>query len=377
MWLIIDRENNKDPVAPTLGDRAFLGRFTILHDTGGDDGVRRVPGGFGNIAEVVGQLDPQRIGINVSDVWNNGDGLSKALYDRLEAALGEASTRLVSAEDLSNEWLETKTPEEISAYRHVAGVTHDIISEAFSNRVIVPDVTTVGDVNWWIAQKIADLGLQGWAFSVVIQRSPQNRRMYDDPPELFSIDEPSSMSFRGEMSREDVVIRRGDILHSDIGTEYVGLNTDNQQHSYILRDGETDVPEGLKEALRRANRVQDIFMSEFQLGRTGNEIRDATLQRATAEGLKAMIYTHPIGYHQHSGGTVLGGYSSRAQVDSLPRGRHPLRNNTVYSIELENIYAVPEWEDLEVEIALEEQGVFTEQGASFLDGRQVKWFLIR
>ncbi len=371
MWLIIDRENNKDPVAVTLGDRMFGGNFTIINNRDGNAGIERMRGSFGRIAQIVKDLDPNTIGINTSDLWNNGDGLTKALHDQLLKALENYTDRLVSAENLSNEWLETKIPQELDVYRHVCGVTHDIISEAFSNKVIIPGVTTTTDVEWYISQRIAELGLKGWAFSIVIQRSPENLAKFDDNPGLFSIEMPSSSFAR------EVVIQRGDLLHSDIGLEYFGLNTDNQHHAYILRKGETDVPEGIKQALRNSNRLQDIFMSEFKEGRTGNEITRATLKRAQEEGLRAMIYTHPIGYHQHSGGTVLGADNEYAQINPIPKGEYPLHYNTAYSIELETLTIIPEWDGKDIEIALEEQGVFTQEGAYFLDGRQTKFFLIK
>ena len=40
----------------------------------------------------------------------------------------------------------------------------------------------------------------------------------------------------------------GDLLHVDFGITYLRLNTDQQQHAYILRPGETDVPEAIKTA---------------------------------------------------------------------------------------------------------------------------------
>ena len=370
MWLILSQENNKDPVAVTLGDRLFLGRSMIIYNTGTGEGVRRYGGGIGQVKELVNELDPKTIGINTSNLWNTGDGLTKGLYDKLVSALGDDEDRLVSAENLSNEWLETKTDRELSVYRHVAGVTHDVISEAFSNKVIIPGVTTTEDVRWFIAQRFNDIGIKGYGFTVELQRSPSDRKRYGSPSVPLEYDADSKMS-------GDVVISRGDIIHSDIGSEYLGLNTDNQQHAYVLREGETDVPQGLKQALQNSNRLQDIFMSEFVEGRSGNDITFRTLDRARREGLKPMVYTHPIGYHQHSGGTIMGADSDYAQYNPLPKAEYPLHYNTVWSIELETVTAIQEWDGMEVEISLEEEGAFTEdKGAYFLDGRQTQWFII-
>ncbi len=68
------------------------------------------------------------------------------------------------------------------------------------------------------------------------------------------------------------VILRGDLLHTDFGILALGLTTDTQHMGYVLREGETDAPEGLKEALRRSNRFQDILLEEMIPGRTGNQV---------------------------------------------------------------------------------------------------------
>jgi hypothetical protein len=374
MWFILDRENNKDPVAVTLYKKpfpGFLGRSVIFYNRPNGTGVERYRGGIPRLKTLIDELSPSRVGLNISELWNNGDGLTKGLYDRLVRELEDSVGRLVSAEDLSNEWLETKTKRELSVYRHVAGVTHDIISEAFSNKVIVPGITTVNDVSWWIAQRMTDLGIRALFYIVEVQRSPKDRTLYGNASVALGFNDDSKLN-------GDIVIQRGDIIHSDIGMEYLGLNTDNQHHAYVLRDGETDVPQGLKQALKNSNRLQDIFMSEFVEGRSGNEITRRTLERARSEGLEPMVYTHPIGYHQHSGGTIMGADSEFAQHNPLPKAEYPLHYNTVWSIELETITAIPEWGGMEVEVALEEQGAFTEErGTYFVDGRQTRWFVIR
>ena len=68
------------------------------------------------------------------------------------------------------------------------------------------------------------------------------------------------------------VIQRGDVLHCDVGITYLRLNTDTQEMGYVLRRGETDVPDGLMRALAAGNRWQDLLTAQFVTGRTGNEI---------------------------------------------------------------------------------------------------------
>lgn len=381
MWIIICREYNEDPVYLTMvPEPSMAARRTsilIFHDQGEKEGVARLTGSFYgmgkwyksiytdktkdqmvNLADYIEKSDPQKIGINESETWAFGDGLSASFKAKLVKVLKpQYIKRLVSAENLCVGWLETRCPRELSIYRHICGIAHDIIAEFFSNEVIVPDITTTSEVVWWIRQKFTDLGLETWFQpSVSIQRSAKEANKYKD---------------QGNRN----VIRRGDLLHCDIGIVYLGLCTDTQQNAYVCHIGEEDAPEGLKEALRRGNRLQDIVMAEHQLGRTGNEVLRSSLEKAKAEGLNPSVYCHPLGIHGHAAGFVVGLWNRQ---DGVPvRGDYPLYYNTCYAIEMNNKYKVPEWDKKEVQIGLEEGGVFTEAGCKFIDGRQTKLFLIK
>lgn len=380
MWLIVCREYNEDPVYLTLvPEPTMAARRTsilIFHDKGEEEGVVRLTGSFYGmgkwyksiytdqskdqmevLADYIKKSDPKKIGINESETWAFGDGLSASFKALLVETLGpELSARLVSAENLCVGWLETRSPRELSLYRNICGIAHDIVAEFFSNRVIVPNATTTEDVVWWIRQKITNLGLETWFQpSVSIQRSKKDEGLYED-----NLD----------------VIRRGDLLHCDVGIVYLGLCTDTQENAYVCRIGENDAPEGLKEALRRGNRLQDIVMTEHRFGRTGNEVLRSSLEKARSEGLSPAVYCHPLGVHGHAAGFVVGLWNRQ---DGVPiRGDYPLYYDTCYAIEMNNRTNVPEWGDQEVRIGLEEDGVFTaDSGCQFIDGRQTKLFLIK
>jgi hypothetical protein len=381
LWLVINREYNEDPVYLSLVPRPtmYARRTSILifHDLGLEKGVERLSGSyygmegwykgtwvdkkkkqFESLAEVIKSLNPKRIGINMSENWAFGDGLTASLKAKLEKALGpELSSRFVSAENLSVGWLETRSPQEMSVYRHICGIAHDIIDEFFSNRVITPDVTTTDDVVWWIRQRVTDLGLETWFQpSISIQRSKKDTAKF----------------------AEKNVIRRGDALHCDFGIGYLGLCTDMQLQAYVCRSGETDAPEGLKEALRRANHLADVFMGEFVLGRSGTAIVTSAMTKGEAEGLRPLIYMHPIGVHGHGAGCVADARPPEsAPEDNLERGKYPLFLNTAYSIEFSSTTAVPEWDNQDVRIGYEEDALFTEDGCRFIDGRQTRFYLIK
>jgi hypothetical protein len=382
MWLVINREYNEDPVYLSLVPRPTMSArrtsILIFHDLGPDKGVERLSGSyygmegwykgtwvdkkkkqFESLAEVIKARNPKRMGINTSEDWAFGDGLTASLKVKLEKALGpELSSRFVSAENLCVGWLETRSPQEMSVYRHICGIAHDLISEFYSNRVITPDVTTTDDVVWWFRQRVTDLGLEVWFQpSISIQRRKT---------------EPSASP------ADKKVIRRGDMLHCDVGLTYLGVCTDMQLQAYVCRIGETDAPEGLKEALRRANRLADVFMGEFIEGRSGTAIVTAAMKKGEAEGLRPMIYMHPIGVHGHGAGCVADARPPESAPEDNPeRGKYPLFPNTAYAIEFSSTSAVPEWDNQDVRIAYEEDALFTENGCRFIDGRQLKLYLIK
>jgi Xaa-Pro aminopeptidase len=376
MWLVLCEEYNEDPVYLSLVPFASFSsrRLTMLvmFDRGAEKGVERFSVnryGIGRLfptvwkaneedqwqalARAVKERGPKRIGIDESDVFAFGDGLSASKKARLVQALGpEYAKRLASAERLAVGWLERRLPEEIEVYHHIAAIAHAIIAEAFSPAVVTPGVTTTSDVEWWMWEKVRSLGLSTWF----------------DPG--ISLQRPKSSPFK-----DSPVIHPGDLLHCDFGINYIKLDTDTQQHAYVLRPGETDAPQGLKNALAQGNRLQDILLGEMKEGLTGNQILAAALKRAKDEGLKPSIYTHPLGVHGHAAGPTIGLWDMQGGVPGP--GDYPLFPDTVHSIELNVRAAVPEWGGQEVQIALEQDAAFTRAGASFLDRRQTALILIK
>lgn len=389
LWLIICGEENEDPVYLTLMPEPALmasgTTFIVFHDRGKEAGVERFASGayvpikhmykslpridkknrFEMLADFIKKSNPKKIGINVSDSWHFGDGLAASKEKKLRQLLGpEMSTRLVSAEKLCVGWLETRSPQELSIYRHICGIAHDMIAEMLSNKVIIPDVTTTDEVVWWWRQKVNDLGLITWFQPTLrIQRFVEGEGV-------------KAIGYGGRPAETEYsVIQRGDLIHCDVGIVYLGLATDTQQLAYVCRVGEDDAPEGLKQGLKNANRLQDIFMQEFEEGRSGYDVASSASEKAKVEGLKPLIYSHPIGFHGHGAGPTLGSY--RRGLRRSPRGDYPLFLNTCYSIELNNAFNVPEWGNGKVKFYLEEDASFTSEGCKFIDGRETKLYLIK
>jgi hypothetical protein len=179
------------------------------------------------LSKVVQQRNPKTIAVNISQTHAFSDGLSAGEWEQLQEALGaEFAARTIRAESLALDYISIRIPEMLPHYKRMMEIVHTIIAEAFSNKVISPEKTTTQDVVWWMRQKAHDLGFGTWFYtSVDVQRQAADLSNISDP-----------------------VIQLGDVLHCDFGISAMRLNTDTQHMGYALRDGETDVPEGLKKA---------------------------------------------------------------------------------------------------------------------------------
>ncbi len=384
MWLVLNREYAEDPVYFSLvPDPVFAARRTtmlVFFDRGEEEGVERLTVsryGLGDLyegaweggdleeqwvrlAEVIRERDPRKIAVNTSRHWAVADGLTAGLHERLTEALGpKLSARLVSAEDLVVRWLETRTARELEIYPHVVALARSIIAEAFSERVITPGVTTTDDVAWYIRQRYADLDLPIWFMPDVDLQRRGGECEADSP-------------FCGGSSD---VIRRGDILHTDVGICYLRLCTDTQEMGYVLRPGEKSVPRGLVEAMAVGNRWQDLLTAEFATGLTGNEILARAAAAAEAEGIVFSIYSHPIGLFGHAPGPTIGMWDN--QGPTPVKGDWRLYPDTAYAIEGNVKVELPEWDGQLVQIKLEQSAAYDGTGVDYLAGRQTDWHVVR
>jgi hypothetical protein len=131
------------------------------------------------------------------------------------------------------------------------------------------------------------------------------------------------------------------MLWTDFGVVALNLHTDTQHLGYVLREGETDVPAGLKRCLASSNRLQDILLEHMEPGLTGNEILASTLAQMRSEGIDGTVYTHPIGDHGHGAGPLIGRWDGQEGVPV--RGDAVLLPSTWHSIELQATTPIPEW----------------------------------
>jgi Xaa-Pro aminopeptidase len=384
MWVVISREYNEDPIIKTMlpGDWHAARRRTVLlfyypgnnkpveklaisrYDVGKTIkaawDMKKYPDQWDQLVALINKYNPKKIALNYSKDFGHADGLTFTEHGELLNKLPKTQkAKVTSAEKLAVAWLETRTEKEMTIYPQLIRITHDIVNEGFSEKIITPGITTSSDVEWWFRDKFRALGLDTWFHPTVdIQRSDST-----------SFDHLRSFSSRPDQQ----VILPGDLIHVDIGITYLRLNTDVQQHAYILKSGETEAPSFLKEAFAKGNRVQDLLTGSFNTGKTGNQILAEALAACRAQGLAATIYTHPLGYHGHAAGPTIGMWDNQGIKPG--DGDYPLNPRTVYSIELNCASEIPAWKK-SIRIMLEEDGYFDGYRFRYINGRQKEMYLI-
>ncbi len=375
MWVIISRENNEDPVLKTMLPATWLAArrtmMLLVFDRGPEKGLDYLavarydvgktfkrawtpesnPDQWAQLAKLIEERSPKKIGINKAMHYGQADGLTSNDYERLMDALPKRlHGHVTSAEKLAVAWLETRSEKEMVIYQQICRIAHHIIVEGFSDKVIQPGVTTTDDVVWWFRERIKELKLDTWFHpSVEIQRPESEEALSKRPQPL--------------------IIMPGDLLHVDFGITYLRLNTDTQQHAYVLKPTEKKVPDYLNNAFKRGNRLQDILTGNFKVGKTGNFILAESRKQAIDQGITPSIYTHPLGYYGHGSGTTIGMWDNQKGVPQS--GDYPIHFKTAYAIELNAAVFVIEW-NKEIKIQLEEGGYFDEFGFRYIDGRQLE-----
>ena len=384
MWVIISREYNEDPVLktflPSTWQTARRRTILLIYNPGSGEpletlAVARYGVGktftkawdkelhgdqWKRLAELIEERNPNKIGINYSDTFALADGITHTEYDLfLESLKPVHREKVISAEELAVGWLETRSKTEMIIYQQICRIAHEILAAGLTDEVIQPGITTTNDVAWWYRDRIRELKLTAWFHpSVSIQRETSP-----------ALDAKSSILAR----HDDNIIMPGDLLHVDFGITYLRLNTDTQQHAYVLKTGENKIPNDLEIAMKNGNRLQDILTGEIAVGRTGNEVLASALSKAKNEGITPSIYTHPIGYHGHGAGSTIGMWDQQGGVPG--GGDYPIYPNTAYSIELYAETNVPSW-GKPVRIKLEEDAMFDGDSVYYIDGRQKEIFLI-
>lgn len=380
MWIVVNEEFHSDPVTPSIvPPMPIVGRRDLFIFIDRGDRLEKIAlvryaeerlknhytmllpprDKFGDeLKKLVDGRNPKTIALNYLGTRGQQGGLTYDGYKFLADTLGpENEKKFVSAANLLTEFLDTRIPEELEHYRTAVLATDVITRRAFSNEVIKPGKTTVGDVRWWMLQQLNDIGVDTW-FQPDLRIQRQAAQTGTTGQFLSTADEAA-------------VLMPGDLIHVDFGMNYMGLSTDWQKMGYILKPVEKDAPAGLKAALVNTNKLQDIIFAVARAGMSGTQVYEASMAECKRQNLNCMIYSHPVGTHGHGLGPSI---DFRGNIGG---GANKILPGSYMSIELNTSTNVPEWNNQRVTMMAEDDAYMTEAGYKFFRPRQTELYLIR
>lgn len=371
MWIIPAREGSFDPMHEFLGG-GYVGHngYFIFSDQGsgrversvlGIDGYLLEQGGaydyFGGeeeLKEFVTRRDPKRIALNYSENIGRADGLRFSQHKELTAILGKKyADRFTSAEKLVSDFRSRHVASELAAVAEAGEHSWRIAERALSNEVITPGKTTLEEVAWWMMEQLHQLHLET-SFGMP--------SVYVTGPEGIAA------------TSSNRIIQRGDILMIDWGVGYLHYYTDMKRIAYVLREGEKELPQGIRNAFDRAVRARQVVKGAIRPGFTAQENMDRIYAALEADGFArmkefnkpgdsdktdVMIGCHSIGDWGHGSGPSIAHFNP-VQLT------YTIRPTNLLSIELFAYTRLPEWDGKKLRIPLEDDAVVTERG--------VEWF---
>ena len=386
MWIAVNEEFHDDPLTAYIAPpRPYAGNrdFFVFADAGAaglkriaitgysEDNLKRffespdepVPADI-RLGQLMDQFDPKTIGLSIGGARGVTRSLTFETHAFLRKAVGPKYVeRFVSAADLIEEYLDTRLADEKPHYTVAVALTESLTKRALSSEVITPGKTTVGEVRRWLYDALGAHGVTTWFQpDLRVQRRGATS--------------PTSRGFLA-VAPERMVIERGDVVHVDFGITYMGLDTDWQKMAYVLREGEQDVPEGLKRAMRNTNTLQDALMRRHSRpGRLAGDVYLDTMAEMGEQKIEAMIYSHPVGAQGHGLGASIDFRSSQRQ-DIAQQAQKRLRAGSYISIELNTGTPIPEWDGQKVFVMMEDVAFLEEAGWQFYRPRQEGWYLIK
>jgi Xaa-Pro dipeptidase len=385
MWIIATEEFHDDPLAQLVAPpRPYAGNrdFFVFIDTG-EKGLRKVAvTGYSEetltrffeaeddprptdvvLHELYEQYQPKKIALSYDAKRGVQRSLTYDTYNFLAEKMGTgASQHFVPAAPLIEEYLDTRIPEEFDTYKKMVELTDVITKRGLSSEAIHPGKTSVGDLRRWFYDQL-------WAYGVTTWFQPDLRVQRKGMPN------PTSRGFLA-VSKEDIVIQRGDVVHVDFGITYMGLNTDWQKEAYVLLPGEKDAPAGLKAALKNTNTLQDVLTTTARPGLLEGDVYNSTMETMQQRGIEAKVYSHPIGNQGHGLGPGID-YRSGKREDIGASQAQPFRKGCYTSIELNTVTAVPEWDGQKLFVMMEDDAYLTDEGYKFFVPRQEAFYLVK
>ena len=389
MWIHVVQSANKDPLALDLGGwfefRAWdpIGYY-IFTDRGGyrieriilggedEEGLYDISGSGDQLRRLVEERDPRVIAVNMSTSLPIANGLSHTAYLSMTDALGEKySKRIISAENVITDFRVRRVQSEIVAFANALEIQRQIMEAALLR--IEPGITTPEEIGWWAADQLLAQGI-GPSYQAAT---------------LFLPYRPNGAT--------NGVYQPGAFISWDMGIGYLNFGTDIKRNAYILRDGEKDLPAGLKLAWARGMTAREILRKTFKVGRTAGESLEAIVA-----ALEAADYVHTpsddrtsqyrdlvraLGDDRRSGFSIDFHATGNTSVGDATAGpsmaawRSTTANimvqpNYIFSLEFELNTWVPEW-NRRIGINFEDNAIVTNLGVEYLSPINENILIIR
>ncbi len=330
--------------------------------------------------KLVEERDPEMIAVNMSNSLTIANGLSYTAYFKLTEALGEKYTdRLISAENVITDFRVRRIQREIIAFSNAVEIQRQIMEKALTD--IKPGITTREDVGWWAADQLLAQGIPSTFQSAT----------------LFLPYMPGVSHSESQSRSENRAFQRGDFLSWDMGVGYLNFGTDIKRNAYILKEGETDVPDGLKLAWERRMKGREIIRKALKVGRSTGESWTNIVRAFEAEGYihtpsddRSSQYRDSmnalgddkrsgfaLGLHP-TGNTSVSDDASGPYISSYRPDRHHfiVQQNLIFSLEFVINTWVPEW-NRRLSINFEDNAIVTDNGVEYLYPYNEKILLVR
>ncbi|MEF9961217.1 MAG: Xaa-Pro peptidase family protein [Erysipelotrichaceae bacterium] len=374
MWIIAGQESGtiSEPILPVISDHEFIGETALIFmkdksayaicspidkngyiNTGIFKKVIDYPVSFSEtIGELIELVQPKQIALDFSENDPSSDGLSCGTYDHLKEGFTIAGFKgkIVSAKPIVNIVRGCKSDWELKKITNACEKAEEIFQAAA--HVIKAGVNAQAVFAFF--QKQVDDANMGYAWS-----KSCNPGVFSGP------DCPV-----GHMGAPDVVIKKGHLVNIDFGVKVDEYSCDLQRMYYVLKDGESDAPQDIKDAFYA---VRDGILKTAAMmkpGVTGIEVDTFARNYITSLGYDEWGFAtgHQMGREAHDGGSVLGPAKPRYNRDDLIRV--PLMQGNVFTIE-------PGITCSGGHVGLEEDVVVTKDGAKFLTPPQQELILIK
>ena len=250
-------------------ERALLGHdFALV----ADESVFDIFGPESDLTEFVAERDPKTIAVNMSEWLTHADGLSHTQYLKLVKMLGDKyASRLTSSENVITDFRVRRVQREIIAFANISEIQRQIMESAY--RHIKPGITTLEDVGWWAQDRQMEKGL--WTSLYGTSRFA---------PGVMH----SHVSDRSETRKSDYILQPGDLLSWDTSLRWLNFGTDWKRNAYLLREGETDVPDNVAKAWKNGLDARPIIRRNIRVGRTAGETLKAVVAALEEAGY---VYT--------------------------------------------------------------------------------------